>query len=103
MMRADWGLVSDDVDTMKVALDEPAGTVTLDGTVAATGLSLVNGTTTPPAAAAEVRRTVPVTGFPPTTSVTGSVTEDRAGATAALATAEPRGEDTVSPEAAAAD
>jgi hypothetical protein len=54
------------VVTVKVAAIDPAGTVTLGGTVAAMGLLLDSETTTPPAGADEVNETVPVTGVPPT-------------------------------------
>ena len=56
------------VETGKVALVDPAGTVTLAGTVAAV-LLLDSETTKPPDGAAEVRVTVPVAEFPPTTAV----------------------------------
>ena len=54
------------VFTVKVALVEPEGTVTLAGTVAA-GLLLVRETTAPPAAAGFVRVTVPWALLPPST------------------------------------
>ncbi len=47
------------------AFTDPAGTVTLAGTVAASVLD--SDTTAPPAGAAPVKATVPVTRFPPTT------------------------------------
>lgn len=105
MISADWLLVNGDVETTNVALVEPAGTVTLAGTVAATVLSLDRATTNPATAAADVNVTVPVTGFPPTTSVTGSVTEDSAGATAVeeVETGEVSDDEPVPPEASAAD
>jgi len=106
MISADWLLVNGDVETTNVALVEPAGTVTLTGTVAATVLSLDRATTNPPAAAADVNVTVPVTGLPPTTSVTGSVTEDSEGATATVEeveTGEVSDDEPVPPEASAAD
>jgi hypothetical protein len=53
------------VDTVKVVVVEPAGTVTLAGTV--TGSFPVNVTNAPPAGAAAVRVTVAVTVLPPTT------------------------------------
>jgi hypothetical protein len=53
------------VEIVNVALADPAGTVTLAGTV--TGSPPDNNTTAPPAGAAAVRATVPVTEFPPTT------------------------------------
>jgi hypothetical protein len=53
------------VEIGNVALSDPAGTVTLAGTV--TGSALVNDTGAPPAGAAAVRIAVPFTPFPPTT------------------------------------
>ena len=46
--------------TVNVADVDPAGTVTLAGTLAAVMLELERVTTTPPVPAAEVRLTVPV-------------------------------------------
>jgi hypothetical protein len=46
--------------TVNVTEVEPAGTVTLDGTVAAVVLELASDTTIPPVPAAAVRVTVPV-------------------------------------------
>ena len=54
------------VEIMNVALSDPAGTVTLAGTVIGSTLA-ANGTTAPPAGAAAVRIAVPFTLFPPTT------------------------------------
>jgi hypothetical protein len=62
---------------VKVADACPADTVRLAGTFAFVWL-LVKLTSAPPASAPVVNVTVPVTGFPPTTEVTGSVTELRA-------------------------
>src|SRR5262249_51523952 len=62
---------------VKLALVDPAATVTLGGTVAATGLSLVSETWKPPAGAAELSVTVPVDDVPPTTSVGLTVTFER--------------------------
>jgi hypothetical protein len=53
------------VETMNVALVDPAGTVTVEGTL--TGSVPDNDTTTPPPGAAPLRIAVPVTEFPPTT------------------------------------
>jgi hypothetical protein len=53
------------VEIVKVALADPVGTVTLAGTV--TGSPPDRDTNAPPAGAAALRVTVPVTGFPPTT------------------------------------
>src|SRR3954467_6357827 len=78
MMSADWeftGLV----DTVNVAPVDPAPTVTLGGTVAASVLSLDSGTTKPPEGAADVSVTLPVDVLPPTTSLGLSVTDDSDG------------------------
>ena len=53
------------VETVNVAVVNPASTVTLAGTV--TGSPPDNDTTAPPAGAAPVRVAVPVTESPPTT------------------------------------
>ena len=55
--------------TVKVVLVAPAGTVTVDGTVAAPGWLLVSDTTVPPDGAALGSVTVPVAGLPPATLV----------------------------------
>jgi hypothetical protein len=55
------------VVTVKVAVVAPAGTVTLDGTVAARVLLLESLTVVPFVGAAPLRVTVPVDGLPPTT------------------------------------
>jgi hypothetical protein len=64
------------VEIVNVALTEPAGTVTLAGTV--TGSPPDNDTTAPPAGAAAVSVTVPFTVFPPTTLDVLSDIEERA-------------------------
>ena len=69
MIVDDWLLLTLLVVTAKVALVDPAGTVTLAGTVAAAVLLLDNETVKPPDGAAEVRVTVPVAELPPTTVV----------------------------------
>src|SRR3954454_13923304 len=69
MISADCGFGTTLAVTGNVALLEPAGTVTLAGAVAATGLSLSRATVKPPAGAAELSTTVPVTGVPGRTSV----------------------------------
>jgi len=51
---------------VKVVEDEPAGTVTLAGTVAAE-LELPRVTTAPPAGASPISKTVPLEDTPPTT------------------------------------
>ena len=61
------------VETVKVALVVPAGTVTVLGTVATLGLLLLRFTTNPPDGAGAVRVTVPVLLLPPTTLVGFSV------------------------------
>src|SRR5437899_3080604 len=69
-----------DVFTVKVALVAPAGTVTLEGTVAAPVLLLESRTWAPPAGAGPLRVTVPVEDCaPPTTLVGLSVSEERVG------------------------
>ena len=50
--------------TVNVADVDPAGTVTLDGTLAAVLLELESDTATPPVSAAAVRVTVPVPVWP---------------------------------------
>jgi hypothetical protein len=52
---------------VKVALVLPPGTVTLDGTLAADGMLLLNDTTTPPLGAAPVSVTTPWEVIPPRT------------------------------------
>src|SRR5215216_2260582 len=69
MIVDDWLLLTLLVVTAKVALVDPAGTVTLAGTVAAAVLLLDNETVKPPDGAAEVRVMVPVAELPPTTAV----------------------------------
>jgi hypothetical protein len=69
MIVDDWLLLTLLVETVKVALVDPAATVTLAGTVAAAVLLLDKETCRPPAGAEEVRVTVPVAGLPPTTVV----------------------------------
>jgi hypothetical protein len=62
-------MVTGFVDTVAVAVFAPAGTVTLDGTVAAAVLELVSATTAPPAGAGLFSLTVAVDGEPPVTDV----------------------------------
>ncbi len=64
------------VETVKVALSEPAGTVTDAGTVAL-GLLLASVTTAPPAGAPAVNVTLPVEATPPTTLEGVSVKEPK--------------------------
>lgn len=68
------------VDTVKVALVWPAGTVTLAGTVAAAVLLLDRATLAPPAGAAADSATMPVDGSPPVTLVGSSCSSDSVGA-----------------------
>ena len=68
-----------DVLTVKVALVAPAGTVTLEGTLAAP-LSLERKTWAPPAGAGPVRVTVPMEDWPPKTFAGLSVNEATVGA-----------------------
>lgn len=82
MMLEDWLLPKTFVETKNETLVTPAGTVTDAGTVAASGLSLDNATSSPPVRAAEVSATVPVTELPPTTSVALSLTVDSSGTAA---------------------
>jgi hypothetical protein len=53
------------VETVKVAVMAPAGTVTLAGTLATAELLLESETTAPPGGAARPSVTLPVAGFPP--------------------------------------
>jgi hypothetical protein len=76
MIVADCALVNALVETVKAVLVDPAGTVTLGGTVAAAVLSLVRSIVTPPDGAAELRVTVPVAGSSPTTFVGLMVSEE---------------------------
>jgi len=69
------------VFTVKVVLVAPAGTVTLNGTVARFVLLLESMTCAPPAGAGALSVTVPVEVCrPPTTLVGFSVSEERVGA-----------------------
>src|SRR5215211_3332257 len=83
MMSADWLLLTVLVETGKLALVAPPGTVTLGGTVASVVLSLDKATEKPPAPAGAVSVTVPVAGSPATTSVGLTFTVDSAGAASA--------------------
>lgn len=57
------------VDTVKVAVVEPAGIVTLDGTLAIKGIVLDKLTVAPPVGAGPLNVTVPVERPPPITEV----------------------------------
>jgi hypothetical protein len=61
---------------VNVALVEPAGTITLVGTVATAVLLLDRVTTVPPAGAALLNVTVPWDALPPFTEVGFSVTDN---------------------------
>ena len=63
----------------KVAVEAPAGTVTLVGTVAAEVLLLVKLTATPPVGAAPLSVTVPVDVPPPVTVAGLRLTDDKVG------------------------
>ena len=67
-----------EVLTVNVALVAPAGTVTLEGTLAAP-LLLESATCAPPVGAGPLNVTVPVEGFPPATLVGFSEREERVG------------------------
>jgi hypothetical protein len=82
MMLEDCALVTSLVVMVKVALVDPAGTVTLAGTVAAAVLSLVRSITKPPEGAAELSLTVPVAELPPITSIGVTLSEESDGAAA---------------------
>jgi hypothetical protein len=66
------------VETVKVALVAPAGTLTFEGTVAAFVLLLESVTDTPPEGAAESSVTVPIDGSPPVTVLGLRPSDDRA-------------------------
>jgi hypothetical protein len=78
-MSAEVDKRTPDVFTVKVALVAPAGTVTLEGTLAAP-LLLESVTCAPPAGAGPLSVTVPVEDCtPPTTLVGFSVNDERVG------------------------
>jgi len=78
-MVAEVDMKTIDVFTVKVALVLPAGTVTLEGTLAAP-LLLESVTCAPPAGAAPLSVTVPVEDCtPPTTLVGFNVSEETVG------------------------
>ena len=85
-MVAEVDAVTGLVATEKVALADPAGTVTLAGTDATDGLLLVSVTVKPPAGAEPDSVTVPVEGFPPTTVEGLRETDDNETVTAGLTT-----------------
>src|SRR5437773_1656776 len=68
-----------EVFTVKVALVAPAGTVTLDGTVATDVSLLESATCAPPDGAGPLSVTLPVDEFPPVTLVGLRVREVRVG------------------------
>jgi hypothetical protein len=63
--------------TVKLALVAPAGTVTLDGTVATAGLLLMSVTTAPPAGAGPLKLTRPSAEEPPRTQLGETASEER--------------------------
>ena len=65
------------MDAGKFALVAPAGTVTLEGTVATAMLLLESVTVAPPAGAAALRVTVPVEVLPAVTLLGLRLTEER--------------------------
>src|ERR1700687_4313711 len=67
------------VETVKVAVEDPAGTATLPGTVAVVVSLLASATVTPPLGAGPRSVTVPVDGLPPTTLVGLSAIVERSG------------------------
>ena len=67
------------VVTVNVAVVDPAGTVTLGGTVVAFVLLVERATAAPPAGAGPFKVTVPVEEEPPGTDVGLSVSEERTG------------------------
>src|SRR2546430_12388351 len=69
------------VFTVNVALEAPAGTVTLPGTEATAGVSLASVTAAPPAGAGPLSVTVPVEGLVPVTLVGASASADSVGPT----------------------
>ncbi len=66
-MVAELVAATGEVDTVKVALVVPAGTVTLGGTLATGGLLLESVTVAPPAGAGPLRVTLPAEDVPPVT------------------------------------
>ena len=69
---------------MKVALEPPATTVTLAGTLAIAGWLLVSDTIAPPAGALDVSVTVPVALVPPITLDGLTETDDKDAGAGAL-------------------
>ena len=65
------------VVTVKLALVAPAGTVTLDGTLATPALLLDRLTTAPPLGAGALSVTVPIEELPPVTVVGFKMREER--------------------------
>jgi hypothetical protein len=79
LIVTDRVLVTANVVTVKVALIDPTGTVTLEGTVARNALLLDRLTAAPAAGAGPFRVTVPVEGVPPLTDVGLRIMADRLG------------------------
>jgi hypothetical protein len=71
--------ITGEVVTVKVALVDPAVTVTLEGVLATIVLLLARVTDAPPVGAGFANVTVPVEEAPPVTLVGFKVTEERAG------------------------
>ena len=78
-MTAVVSLLKTLVETVKVAVIEPAGIVTFDATKALK-LDDANATVVPPVGAGLVNVTVPLVVVPPTTGETDQVTDDGIGA-----------------------
>src|SRR5438477_6323099 len=79
-MTADVFVFTEVVLTVRVAVFDPAATVTLAGTEAEDGFELESVTTAPPAGALAVSVTVPVEVVPPRTLAGLSVTDESAAA-----------------------
>ena len=67
------------VPRLKVAVVAPAGTVTLEGAAAASGLLLESKTCAPPAGAGPFSVTVPMEGLPPVTLAGFTVSDEAIG------------------------
>ena len=68
------------VDTVKLAVDLPSGTVTVGGTLAADGRVLASATTAPPVGAGPESVTVPMDFAPPNTETGLRASAESAGA-----------------------
>jgi len=85
---AEVALVTKLVETVKLADVDPAGTVTLAGTVATAALLLESGTSAPPAGAAALSVTVPIEAAPPGTLLGLRLNAERAEARVTVSVAE---------------